>query len=338
MHEPDKPPPFHKAIIESGAATARAVYTPSNPLHEKQFLDFLTRLGCEDIHDEHKIEALRYLTSDQIKEASEATFNYYNPSVRWPFQPVIDGPEGFIEQPPIEAWRSGKWHKVPLLTGFNTNEGAMFVPASTATGKQFTNFFRTLLPGLSDKDVAKLNEMYPDPLIHPSSKYRETRNGVGAQFKRIEQAYGHFAYTAPVRHTAHFAAISDVPVYLYHFAVSSSVKGGADHGSHQSFPTYNDEVRDVSDTIDEVTGSMHAYWTSFITTGDPNKIKGRFPNRPTWPVYIPEKGKGKLVVFGEGNDEIAGGENEGIAVQVADETFAVVECEYWWDRTELFEL
>jgi carboxylesterase type B len=213
----------------------------------------------------------------------------------------------------------------------------MFVPASTATGKQFTNFFRTLLPGLSDKDLAKLNEMYPDPLIHPSSKYRETRKGVGAQFKRIEQAYGHFAYTAPVRHTAHFAATSDVPVYLYHFALSSSVKGGADHGSHQPFLTYNDEVRDVSDTIDEVTGSMHAYWTSFITTSDPNKIKGRFPNRPLWPVYIPEKGKGKLVVFGEGNDEMAGGENEGIAVQVANETFAVEECEYWWDRTELFE-
>ena len=338
MHEPSKPPPFHKAIIESGAATARAVYTPSNPLHEKQFLDFLTRLGCEDIHDEHKIQALRYLSSDQIKEASEATFNYYNPSIRWPFQPAIDGPGGFIEQPPITAWRSGKWHKVPILTGFNTNEGAMFVPTSTATGKQFTNFFRTLLPGLSNKDLAKLNEVYPDPLVRPSSKYRETREGVGAQFKRIEQTYGHFAYTAPVRHTAHFAAADDVPVYLYHFAVSSSVEGGAAHGSHQSFPTYGDEVTTVSDTIDEVAGSMHAYWTSFITTGDPNKIKGRFPNRPVWPLYTSEKGKGKLVLFGEGNDEIAGGGNKGIAVQVADDTFAAEESGYWWDRTELFEL
>lgn len=338
MHNLSKPPPFHKAIIESGAATARAVYTASNPMHEEQFLRFLTKLGCEDIHYENQIQALRYLTSNQIKEASENIFNYYNPSLRWPFQPVIDGLAGFIEQPPIEAWKKSKWHKVPILTGFNTNEGAMFVPAGTATGEQFTDFFRTLLPGLSEQDLAKLDEMYPDPLIHPSSKYRETRQGLGAQFKRIEQAYGHFAYTAPVRQTANFAFANDMPVYLYHFAVSSSVKGGADHGSHTSFPTYGRDVRGVSDTIDEVTGSMHAYWTSFITAGDPNKVKGRFPKRPIWPVYNPANGGGKLVVFGEGNDEIAGGENSGIAVMVADDSYAVEECEYWWNRTELFEL
>jgi carboxylesterase type B len=338
LHNPSKPPPFQKVILESGAATARAVYTPSNPLHEKQFLDFLTKLGCEDIHEEHVMQALRYLTSNQIKEASEAVFNFYDPSVRWPFQPVIDGPGGFIEQAPIDAWREGKWHKVSILTGFNTNEGARFVPASTSTGRQFTKFFRTLLPGLSDKDLAELNEMYPDPLIHPSSKYRETRTIVGPQFKRIEQAYGHFAYAAPVRHTAHFASTSDAPVYLYHFAVSSSVKGGADHGTHVAFPTYSQEVRDISDTIDEITGSMHAYWTSFITTGDPNKIRGRFPKRPVWPAYRSGKEPGKLVMFGEGNDEIAGGDSEGVAMQIVDDTWAVEECEYWWNRTKLSEL
>jgi acetylcholinesterase len=338
MYNPSKSPPFHKVIIESGAPTARAVYTPSNPLHEKQFLDFLTELGCEDIHEERVMQALRHLTSDQIKEASESLFYYYNPSVRWPFQPVIEQAGGFIEEPPIDAWKKGKWHKVPILTGFNTNEGAMFVPVNAATGKQFTKFFRTLLPSLSDKDLAKLNEVYPDPLIHYSSKYKETRTFLGAQFKRMEQAYGHFAYTCPVRLTGHFAATNDVPVYLYHFAVSSSAKGEADHGSHNPFPTYNQEVRDVSDTIDEVTGSMHAYWTSFITTGDPNKVKGRFPKRPIWPIYTPGKGMGKLVVFVEGNDEIAGGENKGVAVKVADDTYAAEECEYWWDRTHLFEV
>ena len=285
------------------------------------------------------MQALRYLTSNQIKEASESLFNYYDPSVRWPFQPVIEGPGGFIKEAPIDAWRGGKWHKVPILTGFNTNEGARFVPAGAATGKEFTKFFRTLLPSLSDKDLAKLNEVYPDPLIHSSSKYKETRKGLGSQFKRMEQAYGHFAYICPVRHTSHFAA-SDVPVYMYHFAVSSSVKGGADHGTHNPFPTYSQEVRDISDTIDEVTGLMHAYWTSFITTGDPNKIKGRFPKRPAWPMYVPEKGegRGKVVVFGEGNDEIAGGENEGVAIKVVDDTYPAEECEYWWDRTGLFEL
>ena len=334
MHNSSKPPPFAKLIIESGGSTARAVYKPSNPLHETQFKEFLAI--CEDIPEQHIMEALRRLPSQQISDASMSIFTTYNPSVRWPFQPVIDGPGGFIEEAPISAFRSGKFHKVPILTGFNTNEGAAFVPASTATGKQFTDFFRTLLPSLSDKDLAKLNEVYPDPLVDPSSPYKDTRQGLGAEFKRTEAAYGHFAYTCPVRHTAHFAASSDVPVYLYHFAVNSTVKGGADHGTHNPFPTYNQDIRDVSDTIEEVAGSMHAYWTSFITTGDPNKIPGRFPKRPVWPVYEPEKGK--LVVFGEGNDEKAGGKSVGVAVKVEDDEFASVECQYWWNRTELFEL
>ena len=337
MLNTDRPPPFHKAILESGAATARAVYPWNNALHEQQFREFLTTLGCAEVPDEDIMETLRSLKAIEIKQASDTIFNMYDPSVRWPFQPVIDGEGGMIASRPIDAWRSGKWHKVPILTGFNTNEGAMFVPVgASSTSDDFTNFFRTLLPGLSEDDLTKLNEVYPDPLLDPTSKYVETRNGLGAQFKRMEQAYGHFAYTAPVRQTVRFATAADAPVYLYHFDVNCSIKGGADHGTHASFATYNREIRDISDDIDEITGAMHAYWSSFITTGDPNAVQGRYPDRPQWPAYLPDNGK--LVVFGEGNDEIAGGSNTGIAVQVMDDTFAAEESEYWWARTELFEM
>ncbi|KAG0652570.1 Acetylcholinesterase [Hyphodiscus hymeniophilus] len=336
MHNPTKRAPFHKLIIESGGPTARVVYTASNPLHEQQFQEFITELDCQDKDDSRLMHALRYLPSNDIQSASESVFNTYNPSVRWPFQPVIDGQGGFIEQPPISAFRDGKFHKVPILTGFNTNEGAAFTPTSIDTSENFTDFFRTLLPSLEDEDFTMLNELYPDPLEYGSSPYEETREGFGAQFKRTEQAYGHFAYICPVRMTGHFAS-KDVPVYMYQFAVDSTLKG-ADHGAQNPFSTYDRDTREVSDTINEVAGSMHAYWTSFITTGDPNKIKGRFPNRPDWPLYEPARGSGKKLVFGEGNDEIQGGKNVGVAVQVADDNSAWKDCAYWWDRTDLFEV
>ena len=332
-----KPLPFNKAIIESGAATARAVYSFSNLLHEQQMKELLILLGCEDVPEEHIMDTLRSLKAVEIKEASETIFNKYNPSVRWPFQPVIDGEGGVIPIRPIDAWHSGKWHKVPILTGFNTNEGAMFVPEkASSTPKQFTDFFRTLLPGLSEDDLTKLDEVYPDPTRDPSSKYVETRKGLGAQFKRMEQAYGHFAYIAPVRQTVRFATAANAPIYLYHFAVNCSIKGGADHGTHAPFVTYDREIRDVSDDIDNISGTMHAYWTSFIATGDPNAVKGRYLDRPQWPAYL--HGSGKVVMFGDGNDEIAGGDNTGIVVQVTEDTYAAEESEYWWARTELFEL
>jgi len=332
---------FHKAIIESGGATARACYTPSNPMHEQQFKEFLALLSLQDVPESEIIGKLRGLSFQTIKAASERIFYKYNPSVRWPWQPVIDGSGGIIPVRPIDEMRSGDWVKIPLLTGFNTNEGSMFVPVETATSEEFTDFFRTLLPALTEDDLKDLDITYPDPAVNASSKFTEDRMGLGLgikpQYKRVEQAYGHFAYVAPVKQQLHYAIDNGARAFLYHFAVNGSVQGGADHGNHVSYPTYNADVRGSSKTIEQIAGSMHAYWTSFIVAGNPNTVRGSsFKDRPVWPVY--EKGAGKLVVFGEGNDERAGGKNKGTAVKVEADTWMEDECAYWWARTEKFEV
>jgi len=181
----------------------------------------------------------------------------------------------------------------------------MFVPDQLSLGTEFRNFFRTLLPGLSEDDLGLLEILYPDPIIDATSPYKEDRKGLGAQFKRLEQAYGQFAYVAPVRQTVQFAAQAGVTAYLYHFDVGTTVKGRADHGTHNRFVTYNPDIREASKNLGEVSGLMHAYWTSFITTGDPNAVPGRFKGRMKWPKYNPDEGR--LLMFGEGNNELAGG-------------------------------
>lgn len=260
------PPPFHKAILESGATTARAVYPPTHALHEEQFQAFISKLGLSSVPRHELMNTLRGLDTFAIKDASEAIYRAYDPSIRWAFQPVIDGEGGIIPTRPIDAWSSGRWSPIPILTGFNTNEGAMFVPKQFSTNKDFRDFFHTLLPALPDADLNLLDLTYPDPLTHPDSKYRETRTGLAPQFKRLEQAYAHFAYIAPVRQTARLASAARAPVYLYHFAVNSSVVGGANHGDQNDFSTYNQRIRLRSKSLERVSGSMHAYWTSFITT------------------------------------------------------------------------
>ncbi|KAH8687241.1 carboxylesterase [Tricladium varicosporioides] len=335
LHNPDSPPLFHKAIIESGAATARAVYPADNVLHEQQFREFLGYLGLRDhLPDSNIFTTLRTLPVAKIKAASEAIYTKYDESLRWPFQPVIDGEGGMIPIAPIDAWKSGKWHKVPLITGFNTNEGAMFVPSNLNTTTEFTSFFKTLLPNLSPEDLVALQETYPDPVAHPESKYVETRAGKAPQFSRTEQAYGHFAYVAPVKQTAQFAVKGGLPVYLYHFAVKSH-EDGTDHGDHNSFVTYDKKIRDESPSIREVSAKMHAYWSSFVTTGDPNLEEGQWKERATWPKYSGEGGK--MAVFGEGNDEIPGGGHRGVAVQIVEDGWAREECKFWMNRTEKFE-
>jgi len=171
----------------------------------------------------------------------------------------------------------------------------------------------------------------------PNSNSQHTRGGLGAQFTRLEQAYGQFAYVAPVKQIAHFAAQGPAPVYLYHFAASCSIQGGAGHGTYAPFVTFNEEIRERTRRLKQISRAMHAYWTSFIITGDPNKIK--LVNRPTWPEFDDQHGKaGKLVVFGEGNDEVAGGKEGGSVVRVTESIFQTEECKFWSDRTEKFEL
>ena len=101
MRNTKEMPLFHKAIVESGGATARACYTPTNPMHEQQFLEFLTLLGLQDVPETEITSQLRALSADAIKDASESIYWKYNAEVRWPWQPVIDGPGGMIPVRPI---------------------------------------------------------------------------------------------------------------------------------------------------------------------------------------------------------------------------------------------
>ncbi|PGH15039.1 hypothetical protein AJ79_02721 [Helicocarpus griseus UAMH5409] len=332
-------PLFHRVMMESGAPTSRAVYPYDHQLHERQFQEFLDLTGCSGLEEDKVIPCLRSKSPLSIAIASSRVFSRYSPSVRWPFQPVIDG--DIIKQAPINTWETGDWNKVPLLTGYNTNEGTSFVPSNMSKSEEFTKFFNTLIPAMTEADLNKLDKLYPDPLIDPSSPYTETRNiHVGPQFKRVEAAYANFAYICPVRQAAQFASSSqDTPVFLYHWALNKTVKGGANHADQVEYETYNNAVRRISDAQDEISGMLHAYFTSFITTGDPNAVPGRYPHRPVWKAFGgggPSKDR-TLMLFGEGNNERAGGDGVGIPAQVVDDDWAKEECEFWSTRSILTE-
>jgi len=316
---------------------------------------------------------------------------------------------------------------VPIMTGFTTNEGTMFVPQNLSSSEEFIDFFHTLLPGLSEGDLSKLDQLYPDPTKPPlgeskeptgdtpseqpltekhSSKkreetaetsegpkkavpvvinarevaaplipfrndqkpkpksspaatpYLETRPGFGLQYTRLSAAYGHFAYTCPVRQTVQFLSGSDhtnsrgsrlmkrqspseyeaPPIYVYQFAANTSADYGARHSDHAGFTTYSPEIYYNSPTTRDIAGSMHAYWSSFILSGHPNGVrKTNWGNRGDWPSYTDKEAPGKKMIFGRGNDEIAGGQGRGIVTRVMYDDWPAKECEFWWERTHLFE-
>ena len=332
---------FSQAIMESGAASARFCQSPTSPIVQEQYEMFLEQAGIKSSSSADDImAALRSssLSAQKIKNAAGTVFNFYNPSLRWAFQPVIDGPGGVIPEAPTDIWTSGTWNKVPLLTGFCTDEGAPFVPYGMSTSTEFTNFFEVLNPELEPDDINALNALYSDPLTNASSIYKQTQEGPGAEYTRIVAAYGQFAYIAPVRQTAHCAAASrsDPPVYLYQFEGNNSVTEGTGHSCVGGYTTYDAGLIATSAAQKALSASVIEYWTSFITTGDPNGAKTNpavsTSDKVKWPEYIPGSVTPNKMIFAQGNDERAGGKSAGIITQSGTDTSFLVESNYWWSH------
>lgn len=336
FHYSDKEPrPFHRVIMESGSPTTRDCRPYDAKVIEGYFNEFLSQAGCpQDLSAADTFAFLRTLPLSTISDAQAAVFNKYKPTMQWPFRPVIDG--DLIPRPPMESWRLGHFCKIPILTGFCTNEGSLFMDLKLSESKQFMQFMRTLLPSLPDTDFDKLNALYPDPLLG-NPMYHDDRVGedVGPQYMRTEAAYGQYSLIAPIRQTAHLASSTEgaAPVYLYHWDVFTTLFRGAAHGDNLKYETFDEITTSLSDGQKEVAGILHAYLTCFIcNNGDPNQIRGRYKHRPLWKPYTPDQPL--TMILGKGNRELIGGP-VGTPAELIHDTWAVEQCKFWWDRTEL---
>ena len=299
--------------------------------------------------------------------ASDTVFEQWNPSLRWAWQPVIDSElvlgRPLDQRPP---------RNVPILTGFSTNEGSMYVPRNLSTDREFDAFFDTLLPQVAP---ARGNGSQSIASVYPADEYVEWRSSVGKEFRRLEAAYGQYAYSCAVRQTAEvFSSSSDetdanttappappaptaatattattktpapspAPVYLFHWAVNRTVLGGAAHGDYMAYETMDATVRAISPTQREIATLFHGYITNFIVSGNPNSDTDDGDDDNTnsphgAPRWRPVQNGTKTLVFGLGNDERAGGVEIGVAAQFIRDGWASDECAFWHGLSRRYE-
>jgi len=346
------PPPFQKAILESGGATARAVFVPNHPLHEQQFQEFLMLCGIDGVPDDKIVEKLRGLSYSTLESASRRMWDKWSDTLRWPFQPVIDGPGGVIPDLPINSWKKGNVLRIPILTGFNTNEGAIFVPQGVNRPNAVRSLMSSIIPALNDTSLKTLDGLYPS-LDTSRGKELYANSGestrFGTEFWRLDDAYAHYAYICPVLQTATVASTADssVPVYVYHYAALSARFGATDHADESPIVAHDmsniGKYPGLVATADAMTGAF----SRFAVTGNPNLSHSGKKAEYEWPRYTSPfsvgatNETGQVALFGKGNDEqlgFRGTGNRGVPVQsIALTAREKAECEFWWSHVVLSE-
>lgn len=211
------------------------------------------------------------------------------------FNPVIDG--DFTQDYGSRALANGKFVKVPLMLGTNSDEGASFSPYGVNTTKQF----RANLAGLPSTFQDAILKAYPDDLstnVIAALGTQRPASQFGRQFRRVAAYVGDALFVAPRRQTAVAWASHNISTYAYRFNADQA--GFAPELAISHFKEIGFVFRNILGVgwrpdIKPFEGKPQRYidlayfmsssWATFVHDLDPNGWKNRTKGVEKWPKY-----------------------------------------------------
>ncbi|CCX07911.1 Similar to Lipase 1; acc. no. P79066 [Pyronema omphalodes CBS 100304] len=251
---------FHQAILESG----NAVGPPLNDTrwYQPKYNRIISATGCADASD--TLECLRSVPYNAIYKVPEMGNEWY---------PIADG--DMIREWPSAAIREGRFQKMPLLLGQNTDEGTSFAALGQNTDEDIVRMLQCSTRWTFTPHQAKtLISLYStDPTVGcPYGTGNRTFEELGKQYKRYASMVGDMMMDGPRRFLASEMAKYEKNVYSYRFdawSKNDTDRIGVGHFQEVAYVMENPQFLGTDKQTLSLSKQMARMWTSFAATGNP---------------------------------------------------------------------
>ncbi|TVY40447.1 Lipase [Lachnellula subtilissima] len=255
---------FHAAAAESQSFGAQLTVEES----QYQYDALVKRVGCGGATD-----SLSCLRNVDIRTLTENNPNIPTPgsaggTPNFMWSNVIDG--NFTQDYTYKLFAEGKFVKVPVIFGDDTNEGTIFTPKNISDYTAMNNFLLNNFVHLNSTHLSKIDSLYPQADHFPDA---------GPYWRTAANAYGEMRYNCPgIKLSATYDQVG-MPSYNYHWDYLTSENRETGLGV-----PHTAELGSIWQQSDHPLSAIIAsYWASFIRSKDPNTYK--LGSAPTWETF-----------------------------------------------------